>query len=136
MNFLIEGKPISQCRPRFFRGRVYDPLSSIKKQMQKKLRCTIADLGPRMPPDRALCLEACVYTKIPDSFSKAKQKRLEGTWDIGTPDVDNFAKFLMDVMTEIVYEDDRFISKLCIEKKKSSVPRVEINIYQLGVSDE
>lgn len=85
-----------------------------------------------MPKDRPLALELNLHTQTPQSFSKAKQMRLEGTWDTSAPDVDNYAKFYMDTMSRIAYEDDRFISRLWVEKKKSSIPRTEIIIYSLG----
>jgi len=85
-----------------------------------------------LPKDQPLALELNLHTQTPQSFSKAKQMRFEGTWDISAPDVDNYAKFYMDTMSRIAYEDDRFISRLWVEKKKSSIPRTEIIIYALG----
>ena len=47
---------------------------------------------------------------------------------IGVPDVDNYAKTYMDLLSGIIYEDDRLITDLRIEKYYSLFARVEVTI--------
>lgn len=128
----LSGDPISQCRHRHGVGRTWDPLGDIKKNLKWEFVRQIKNFGSKLPQDQPLALELNLHTQIPKSVSKAKQMRLEGTWDMSAPDVDNYSKFYMDTMNRIAYEDDRFISRLWVEKKKSSIPRTEIIIYPLG----
>jgi|GEM_PF-5387696 len=132
MRFELMGEPISQCRHRTSNGRAYDPRSDIKKNLKWFFAAEMRKDGSSLPKDAPLAIEVNLYTPIGESFSKVKQTRLDGTWDVSAPDVDNYSKFYMDTLNKLAYQDDRFISRLWVEKKKSSIPRTEIIIYPLG----
>jgi Holliday junction resolvase RusA-like endonuclease len=131
ISFTLEGDPIAQCRPRLGKGVVFDPLSATKKRMKWEVASKIKNLGDYRSYKGPLAVEMYIYSKIADSSSKSLKMRLMGAWSIHKPDVDNFAKFYLDLMTGILYEDDKQVSKLLIEKRKSDRPRVEIKIYPL-----
>lgn len=132
MRLVIEGDPISQCRHRTSNGRNYDPRSDIKKSLKWVIAAQMRNLVSKLPKNQPLALELNLSTPIAESLSMVKKRALDGTWDTSAPDVDNFAKFYMDTMNRLAYEDDRFISRLWVEKKKSSTPRCEIILYPLG----
>ena len=47
------------------------------------------------------------------------------------PDIDNMAKYYLDVMNDLVYVDDRMITELWCEKLYSVKPKVEIIISKI-----
>lgn len=134
LSFTLEGDPVSQCRPRLGKGIVFDPLSATKKRMKWQLVSKIKEFSDYRQYKGPLGVEMYIYSKIPDSSSKSLKMRLINTWSIVKPDADNYGKFYLDLMTGIVYEDDKQVSKLLIEKRKSDRPRVEIIVYPLETS--
>jgi len=64
---------------------------------------------------------------IPKSYTKKKKQNILGTYKISTPDVDNIAKSILDAYAketkkdktifEGLYEDDKLIAKLELEKR-------------------
>lgn len=132
MKIVIPHIPVSQCRHRTSNGRTYDPRSDMKKGLKWVIAAEMRKFDQKLPKNQPLALELYLHTPIAESLSKVKRNGLEGIWDTSAPDVDNYSKYYMDTMNRLVYEDDRFISRLWVEKKKSSVPMVEIIIYPLG----
>ncbi len=47
------------------------------------------------------------------------------------PDLDNYVKFILDIMNRIVYEDDRQVFRLNCQKIWSTNPRIEIEIQEV-----
>lgn len=72
------------------------------------------------------------HMPIPRSLNDGARNALEGQWCCKGKDVDNLAKFVLDVLNKIAYEDDRLVSKLTCEKVYSQDPRVEIEVNPLG----
>lgn len=132
MKFVINHEPISQCRHRTSNGRTYDPRSDIKKHLKWKFASQMREMGSSLPKNQPLALELNLYTPIAQSLSERKKTALQGMWDTSAPDVDNYSKFYMDTMNKLIYEDDRFISRLWVEKRKDANPRAELIIYPLG----
>lgn len=49
-------------------------------------------------------------------------------------DIDNYGKLLLDSMTDIVYEDDKQIKKMTVEKFIDvDNPRIEVEIYENSI---
>jgi Holliday junction resolvase RusA-like endonuclease len=74
----------------------------------------------------------------PKSWSKTRLESAEGKSVITKPDCDNIAKFYLDVLNGIAYDDDRQVSCLWCRKIYSDNPRVEIQILSvddLGITD-
>lgn len=137
LGFEIEGKPISQSRVRFSKGRVYDPVTSKKLEVKKilvskiKQKDNIDENSVYFASNQFLSVNITFYTPIPKSCSKAKKIALEGMFDNNKPDVDNYVKFYLDAFNEIIYEDDKAIVALYAEKRKSCHPRVRVEIQSL-----
>ena len=57
-----------------------------------------------------------------------------GQYKITKPDADNVAKFYLDAMSGIVYEDDNIIAKLIVSKyyvEEGQEPYVIINLQEM-----
>lgn len=64
--------------------------------------------------------------------NKFDRERLKGSPKPTKPDIDNLAKYYLDVMNELVYDDDRYITELWCEKLYSVKPKVEIWVNPIG----
>lgn len=50
-------------------------------------------------------------------------------------DVDNHQKSIFDALNEICYDDDSQIVKVICEKHKDTIPKIEIQIEEIEISD-
>lgn len=128
LEFELTGKPIAQQRPRFSRGRIYDPMSEEKTEVKNTLKCNISKNTIYFDSEQLLRINMIFYTPLPKRCSKAKKTALEGILDKSRPDLDNYVKFYLDAFNEIIYEDDKSIVSLYAEKRKSANPRVRVEI--------
>ena len=135
MKILIFGEPVAQGRPRFSSRngyvRVHDPAKSAK---YKKLVRSIAEQCCKKPIDGALSVQIDVFRGIPSSWSKKKQE-MANTGEIRPttkPDVDNYAKAVLDGLNKIAFYDDSQIVELIVTKNYSFNPRVEVKITNVN----
>lgn len=126
MHLIFEGKPIAKKRHQMKRKVAYNPQHTQKMQAKWYAASQMREKGFKMLPDGPIEVKVSVYTAIPKSFSKTRKNALEGEPTTTTPDLDNYLKWIFDVLNGIAYSDDRFITKISCEKKYSSKPRVEI----------
>lgn len=129
----IPGDPIPKLRPRFTKqGITYDKQHLQKSAIKLTIRRILQDRFKEIafPISGRVNCEFYFYMPIPESLSK-KDKTLI-LWNafehISKPDCDNLAKFYLDCMSGIVYEDDRKIYRLSILKRYDEEPRTEIRI--------
>jgi len=130
------GNPITKLRPRFTKtGHTYDS----QKLEKEATRCLILQ---QMAKNRqmkrfkgAISIEMTFHTPIPKSWSKKRSVAVLEKPDTRKPDLDNYAKFLLDVMNNLVYEDDSQVTTLWCEKKYSDKPRVEITLQEVVDED-
>ena len=69
-----------------------------------------------------------VFYPIPTSFSKSKRQSMIYTPKITTPDVDNLAKSILDGMSGVIFEDDKLITNLQVNKLHGELEQEEIII--------
>ena len=134
INFIIEGEAIGQGRPRFKRVgagvRTYDP----EKSMTYKNLVHFSALPHR--PEKlltgAISLHLTIHVPTPQSWSKKKKSfALLGTILPTTkPDCDNVAKGIADALNQIIYVDDKQISRLIVCKQYSERPLVGVMIHE------
>lgn len=79
---------------------------------------------------KALQCVIIIYKKIPKSWSKKKtQQALNGEiLPISRPDVDNYAKPILDAMNGVIYEDDSCIVDLRITKIYAESDNIDITV--------
>lgn len=136
IEFTVPGEPVAQGRPRFStRGnfvKAYDPEKSKDYKAYVKLVAMAAMSERSLKPfDGAIAVSIRAYVSVPKSKSKKfRENALKGLeHPTKKPDCDNIAKILLDAMTGIVYEDDKQIIRLVVEKYYDEVPRVEVAIF-------
>ncbi len=123
--YLIPGSPRSLQRARWGAGRVWDP------QKQEKVLHGIDLLrqhDERKMYGGPLLLEVMFYMQIP---LKGNIARLDKTYHIYKPDLDNLIKFVKDIATKILYNDDCLISDIVAKKRYDKNPRTEFTITEL-----
>ncbi|MFX3617961.1 MAG: RusA family crossover junction endodeoxyribonuclease [Sporolactobacillus sp.] len=135
IEFTIYGEPIGQGRPRFTtiagHARAYDPPDS--REYKKYVKMMAVQNRPHMPIEGPVSLKLLIYRPLLKSMSKKKKAAaVAGTLrPTKKPDVDNVAKGVMDAMTGIIWQDDKQVVKLDVEKFYSQQPRVEVRVVPL-----
>lgn len=139
MQIIIKGPPIAKARPRFARcgkfSKVYDPqkqlkdciIFQIKNQIQQKFSSEIP-----------LVMNIEFSCTISSSISK-NEKNLN-SWDclfhVKKCDLDNFSKWIMDLLNDIAYHDDRQIVELNVKKVYSNEDKTVIEIMPKATYDD
>lgn len=135
MRFEILGKPQSKKRHRSFikNGTIatYDPQSQDSRKIKWECARQLRESKEKMY-DENVRMEMKVFCQIPKSWSKKRKKSLDGQYCASKPDLDNYLKEYCDVLNGIAFHDDRQVVEIWCEKRYSSTPRVEINIYPEG----
>jgi len=132
----IIGNPITKLRPRFTKkGIAYD---SQKLEKQATACLVMQQMAQNRQIKRysgPIEVNMTFHTPIPKSWSQKRRMAVIGMPDTRRPDIDNFAKFILDVMNRLVYEDDSLITTLHCEKVYSDEPRTEIYIQEVHDED-
>ena len=121
ITFRVPGKPIALKRHRSSRnGHMYDPSANDKKVFLSKIQCH-APLRP-ISSKYALIVRATFVMPRPKKHFRTGRFSEELRKDApcihtSTPDIDNLAKFILDAMNEVFYEDDSQIYNLQCDKK-------------------
>lgn len=131
--FVIPGPPVAKGRPRIStRGgfaRAFTPAKTVNFEGRVGFAGSEAMRG-RSPVDGPLALRVDIFLPVPASWSKRKQvDALCGTTrPTGRPDVDNFAKAVLDGLNGIVWRDDAQVVSLTATKYYADAPRVEVRV--------
>ena len=121
----IRGTPVAQGRPRFARGRVYDPEKSRRWKNDVAWQAT----------DQIDCqpLEGALEVKM--VFKLERPKSSKRRWPTVKPDLSNFTKGIEDALNGIAYIDDCQIVRERLDKEYLDGPEyqpcVEIQIEEL-----
>lgn len=109
------GEVVAKGRPRVGKYSVYTPKKTRDFEEYIKL-ITMAKI--KKPISGGLAVDIVVKKKPPKSWSKKRQKDAIAGKILATPrpDVDNYAKSILDGMGGIAFHDDSFITDLRIRK--------------------
>lgn len=131
IKFDIPGEPHSQTRHRHTsRGgfvRTYDPKTKDKEKLLKYI----------LENYKFEKIEGMIEAKIiasfsiPKSYSQKKTDALDDQFRPKKPDVDNIAKFYLDTLNNVAYNDDSQIVCLEVIKKYSKLPSVIIILREV-----
>jgi len=129
MDFIYDGTPKPAPRPRVARwGGMYDPGAKDKKAIGNY----VAGLMPKdwNPIEGEIQIYIKCYKPTISAFNKTETYLAE----LGLlrphkkPDVDNYAKTILDGLNGIVWEDDGQIVDMEIKKYYSQYPRIEVRL--------
>ena len=121
ISFVISEKPISQKRHRNTQDHYYNPQEKEKEKLKIVVNSKI------QLKEHLLCgpisLDIKFFIQLPKSNASRRNKIDQHTQ---RPDIDNLLKFILDVMSGLVYADDAYIYKILCSKHFSDFPRTEV----------
>lgn len=140
LTFKINGRPESYARERKGRGKhFYNPKSEkmaktrkdLIHQLSKEDYAFIKNLIDNPESDYFVELSMKYFIKIPNSTSiKDSIKMIHGIIrPIVRPDIDNYNKYILDTLHEVLYDDDNRVVRSEEEKLYAIEPRTEITAF-------
>ena len=126
VKYTIYHEPVAQGRPRFARGRAYDPP---KSKAYKELVALCSRRYFPEPLKGALKMQVVFSIQMPKSLSKSKKVDVDKTPHSSRPDIDNLCKALLDGLNGVAFEDDGQVVCLQAWKFWSSEPKIEIEVW-------
>ena len=105
IELLIEARPQPKARPRFWKGRVWSPVSDFEKE------CKIAAQEVNVEP-----LEGPVRVDLEFRFKRPASKYNLGVPHVSRSDLDNLIKAVCDACNTILYVDDKQIVEIHAKK--------------------
>ena len=139
VKFIILGEPNGKGRPKFdTRGpyvRAVTPKKTANYEALVKMEYQAQCDGFMFSRDAALGMLVTAYKPIPKSTSKKKRVLMLGDIIRPTkkPDWDNVGKIVCDALNKIAFCDDTQIVDGRVIKHYAEQPRVEVEIWQLGI---
>ena len=128
--FEFTGKPVAMPRPRTSwksGGYFYNPASKAVLAHQAMVRAAIpaTQQGVLFPAGVPVAVKLTFYMKRPNSDFRGNRLLgfLRAMAPIARPimpDIDNLAKFMLDVLNKVVFADDRQVVKLVVLKLQDS----------------
>ena len=118
MKFTVQAEPLPQPRPRFGRGKVYEPARVQKYKLAVKLAAENAMQG-KLPTLQAVSCRLKFWRKFAPT-----SKRFG--------DCDNLAKAVLDACNGVLFVDDAQVVSLQVDKRQSTTTAgVEVEINEL-----
>ncbi len=123
---VIPGQPKSKGRPRFARGRVFTPATTLQYE---RLVAAAARQVISEPITGNVQVDIIAVYQVPKSWAKALQASARRGDIMPTrPDIDNVIKIILDGMNEVAYLDDQQVHMISAEKRYGDLARVEIRL--------
>uniref|UniRef100_A0A6M3JAY5 Putative endodeoxyribonuclease n=1 Tax=viral metagenome TaxID=1070528 RepID=A0A6M3JAY5_9ZZZZ len=129
----IEGRPVAQARPRFFRrGKIVGTYSGQAKDKKAWISQAILQIKGHL--EGPLAVSMVFLMPIPKGTSK---KNVDAMLDCKIhhtkkPDIDNLGKWVLDCLNGIAYQDDSQIIHLASRKLYGTAPKTMISIDVIG----
>jgi len=131
--FTLYGKPIPQARHRGYqrdgRTHYYDPCS----QQKATHRIEVLD-QIRLKPSytRLVGPIGCKMTFGMGRCSDSLKRSPNGSYHTKKPDIDNLCKYYFDMMSDLVFDDDKQIAYTELHKIYTPEPYTHIEFFKLG----
>lgn len=128
MKFTIPGEPTGKGRPRVTKWGTHNPEKTVNYENLVKVM-----YNGKMH-DGELEMNVVAFYQIAKSTSKKRRKlMLDGEIrPTKKPDCDNVLKIIADALNKIAYNDDSQIVRASVEKWYGEVPRVEVELKEIG----
>ena len=131
MRFQHNAKPIAKQRHRTAYGRTYDPQHSVKLNLKGQFALQFRSQPALFCREGAIAAHMDIRYPIPSSWSKKRKTECLGKYVTTKPDLDNYEKMYLDVLSNIAYKDDSQVARLSSIKKYSDKPGVDITLLRL-----
>lgn len=135
-NFNIEGKPIQYLRERKGGNHFYNPRAALMVKTRNDLLASLNEdtiknlkqFTENEDTEYYVILNLEYYVETPKAMSK--ENKLLAEHKIirpgKRPDLDNYDKFIIDMLHNVLYDDDKRVVTIRSEKYYSEHPRTEI----------
>lgn len=120
--YIILGNPIPLARARLTRDRVFDP--------QKQLKL-ITGINLRTQHDERPLYHGPLHLDVVFFMPRAISNKAKSSYHSYKPDLDNLVKWICDISTTILFDDDCIISKITASKVYDKNPRTEFTLVSL-----
>lgn len=135
IEIVIPGEVVAKGRPRFSRQggavRTHTPNKTLNYERVVKMHAL--QQKPKELLVDAIEVDICIHRIPPKSWSNVrKEKAIAGQIKpVTKPDVDNYAKAILDALNGIVFKDDNQIVKLTVSKIYSPDPKAVVHIKEV-----
>ena len=140
VSFSVPVAPTAKGRPKFTVRGGYAKAYTPKKTRDFEL--LVEDfarraMGARQPELSPVAVNLEFLLPIPASWSRHKrQTALDGALlPVSRPDIDNYAKAVLDSLNGIVFADDALVVELHSSKRYSDSPRTAVSVTRLVFSN-
>lgn len=136
IKFEVPGDPVGKQRPRVVRNKFTRGVHTYTPQKTKTYEALVQMQAQRVydkePTSNNVSVAIDAYFKVPKSYSKKRTEMclLQIERPSKKPDTDNIAKAILDAMNKVVYQDDKQVVSLHIEKYYSKDPKVVVNVIE------
>lgn len=137
IKLIIPGEPIAKKRPRFARrGKFVSTYNDQQTEEGKFIAQALAQLNGKSPVTGPVMLKLSCYKSRPKGHygtgrNAGKLKKSAPWFPTTKPDLDNYVKFVLDCLNEIVFKDDAQVVMESSVKHYSDKPRTEIEIAEI-----
>lgn len=137
LHITIPGEPTAKGRPRATaiagKARMFTPARTVRAEDRVATFAQHAMQG-REPLTGPLAMTVAVILGVPPSWSKRKQAdALAGTVrPAKRPDIDNFAKLVLDGLNTIAYADDSQVVEITATKHYGRYPAVNVAVWPIA----
>lgn len=107
-------------------GRAMSFTTKKYNDFKKEIKKQIKEQGVEEKFANACSLKIEVFYPIPKSFKKSVREQMIYSPKISTPDVDNLAKSILDGLAGVLFEDDKLITNLQVNKLYGELEQKEI----------
>lgn len=124
--FLFDIQPVSKARPRLSKSGVYTPQKT--KCFEKSIQLLARQQYRKAPIEGAISVTVLFNIPRPKSVTEKKRK-----YPCVKPDIDNYAKALLDALNGIAFKDDAQIIDLTLSKRYGE-PGIAVEVEEVWES--
>lgn len=137
IEIIVPGEPIAKKRPRFARrGKFTVTYNDQETEEGKFIAQVLYQIGDHQPLSGPLSAKFFFYRSRPKGHygtgrNSGKLKPSAPAWPTTKPDKDNYEKFVLDCMNQIVFKDDSQVVDSRSIKAYAEEPKTIIQIQEL-----
>lgn len=130
----VEGDARGKSRPKFGRGRVYTPRTTVDAERDWQMAWLVAG-QPRLP-DGAFSMVITINVRRPASHTRANGQLsgegLRHPEPTSRPDIDNVIKLCADALNGLAYRDDASMVRVYVQRRWAESASVRVELTSLA----